>query len=42
MSWDPYAAHTRLARWMAHSRWRTALPLAAAAIAGALVGAFVR
>lgn len=40
--WKPFAWHTRLGRWMAHSRWRALLTLALAVIAGALVGAFVR
>lgn len=39
--WKPYAWHTRLGRWMAHSVWRTAIPLAAAALAGAALGAII-
>jgi hypothetical protein len=42
VTWNPFAWHTRLGRWMAHSRLRALAPLTLAAIAGALVGAFVR
>lgn len=41
-SWHPHAWHTRLGRWMAHGRWRAALPLTLAAAVGALLGALVR
>jgi hypothetical protein len=37
-SWHPFAWHTRLGRWMAHSRWRAAVPLTLAALAGAALG----